>query len=50
MREANRAKAQAQQDAQRKAGLNVTGRQNTRDDQATTQPRDSRTRDDDRER
>ena len=50
MREANRAKAQAQQDAQRKAGLNVTGRQNTRDDQATPQPQDSRTRDDDRER
>ena len=50
MREANRAKAQAQQDAQRKAGLNVTGRPNTRDDQATPQPMDSRTRDDDPER
>jgi hypothetical protein len=50
MREANRAKAQAQQDAQRRAGLNVTGRQNTRADQATPQPKDSRTRDDERER
>jgi len=50
MREANRAKAQQQQEAQRKAGLNVTGRPKTRGDQQTPRPEDPRTREDDRER
>ena len=49
MREANRAKAQ-QQEAQRKAWLNVKDRPNTRGDQWAPQPKDLRTRDDDRER
>lgn len=49
MREANRAKAQRQQDVQRQAGLNVKGRPSTRGDQALPQPEDPRARDGDRE-
>ncbi|KFF58202.1 hypothetical protein JF66_20320, partial [Cryobacterium sp. MLB-32] len=50
MREANRAKAQQQQEGQRKAGLNVTGRPSTRDDQQAPRSGEPRTPDNDRER
>jgi hypothetical protein len=50
MREMNRAKAQAQQESQRRAGLNVKGRRHTHGDLATPWLEDTRTRDDDRER
>ena len=50
MREANRAKAQKQQEAQRKAGLNVRGTAKTRGDQRAPQREDPRTRGDDRKR
>ena len=50
MREANRVKAQLQQEAQRKAGLSVKGCPNTRGDQSPPRLEDPRTRGDDRER
>lgn len=50
MREANRAKAQQQQEAQRRVGLNVKGRSGAGSDHKTPRPADTRTRDVDRER
>ncbi|MGO4785180.1 MobF family relaxase [Cryobacterium sp. W22_MBD10_FK3] len=48
MRAANRATADRQREAQRAAGLTVTARTATRNDQATQRPEDQRTRDDGR--
>jgi hypothetical protein len=48
MRAANRATADSQREAQRAAGLTITARTATRDDQAAQRPEDQRTRDDGR--